>query len=114
MPEKTVFARIIDREIPADIVYEDEDCLAFRDIAPQAPTHVVLIPKEPIPTLDDFVESDRALAGSLLLAAGKVAQTLGIDGGYRVVINCGPAAGQEVMHVHLHILAGRSFGWPPG
>ncbi len=114
MPEKTVFARIIDREIPAEIVYEDDYCLAFRDIAPQAPIHVVLIPKKEVPTLDDLTESDHALAGHLVLAIGKVAERLGVQGGYRVVLNCGAAAGQEVMHVHFHILAGRPFGWPPG
>ncbi len=114
MAEKTVFKRIIDGEIPADVVYEDDHCLAFRDIKPRAPTHVVLIPKAEIPTLDDFTASDHALAGHLLLAVGKVAEKLGIQGGYRVVVNCGAAAGQEVMHVHFHILAGRPLGWPPG
>ena len=114
MPEKTVFKRIIDGEIPADVVYEDEHCLAFRDINPRAPTHIVLIPKAEIPSLDDFTPSDHALAGHLLLAIGKVAKALGIQGGYRVVVNCGAGAGQEVMHMHFHILAGRPLGWPPG
>ncbi len=114
MAEKTIFKRILDGEIPADVVYEDDHCLAFRDINPQAPTHVVLIPKAEIPTLDDFGDGDGATAGNLLLAVGKVADKLGIRGGYRVVVNCGAAAGQEVMHVHFHILAGRPFRWPPG
>ncbi len=115
MTEKTVFKRILDGEIPADVVYEDDHCLAFRDIHPQAPTHVVLIPKKEIPRLDDFSEADQALAGHLLLAAGKVAEALGVQQeGYRVVVNCGVGAGQEVMHVHFHILAGRPFHWPPG
>lgn len=114
MAEKTVFKRIIDGEIPADVVYEDEHCLAFRDLHPQAPIHVVLIPKTEIATLDDFTASDHALAGHLLLALRNVAAELNIQGGYRVVVNCGAGAGQEVMHVHFHILAGRPLGWPPG
>ena len=114
MAEKTVFKRIIDGEIPADIVYEDDHCLAFRDINPRAPTHVLLIPKAEIPTLDDLTEADHAVAGHLLLAVGKVAKTLGIEGAYRLVANCGTEVGQEVMHVHFHILAGRRLGWPPG
>jgi len=114
MAKKTVFKRILDGELPADTVYEDEHCLAFRDINPQAPTHIVLIPKTEIPTLDHFAPSTHALAGHLLLAVGKVAESLNIQGKYRLVVNCGAAAGQEVMHVHFHILAGRPFGWPPG
>jgi len=114
MAEKTVFKKIIDREIPAKIVYEDDFCMAFEDIAPQAPVHVVVIPKKEVVSLDDLAEEDRDLAGHLLLAIGKVAAQLGLADGYRVVTNCGRQAGQEVMHLHLHVLAGRKFGWPPG
>jgi histidine triad (HIT) family protein len=114
MAEKTVFKKIIDREIAAKIVYEDELCLAFEDIAPQAPVHLVLIPKQEVVSLDDLSEEDRDLAGHLLLAIGRIAAQLGLSAGYRVVTNCGRQAGQEVMHLHLHLLAGRDFGWPPG
>ncbi len=114
MAEKTIFQRIIDRQIPADIVYEDERCLAFRDIHPQAPVHVVVIPKQPIATLDDLTERDEPLVGHLFIAMKTIAQRLGLTGGYRVTVNCGPDAGQEVMHLHFHLLGGRSFGWPPG
>ena len=104
MAEKSIFQKIIDREIPADIVYEDNLCLAFRDINPQAPTHVLLIPKREIPTLDDLDEDDRALAGHLLMVMPQLARQLGLEGGYRVVANCGPEGGQEVDHLHLHLL----------
>ncbi len=114
MAEKTIFEKIIDREIPADIVYEDDLCLAFRDINPQAPTHVLLIPKRAIPTLNDFGPADRDLAGHLLATVPLVAKQLGLTGGYRVAINCGPDGGQEVDHVHLHLLGGRPMKWPPG
>ena len=114
MAEKTLFEKIIDREIPADIVYEDDLCLAFRDIHPQAPTHVLLIPKKAIPTLNDFEHPDRDLAGHLLTTVPRVAEQLGLEGGYRVVVNCGPDGGQEVDHVHLHLLGGRPMKWPPG
>jgi histidine triad (HIT) family protein len=114
MAEKTIFKKIIDREIPAEIVYEDELCLAFRDIAPQAPTHVLLIPKKEIPTLDDLTDEEQPLMGHMVLAATKLAKQLGVDGGYRLVVNCGPEAGQEVYHIHIHLLAGRKMTWPPG
>lgn len=114
MSESTVFKKIIDREIPANIVYEDDLCLAFRDINPQAPTHVIVIPKKEIPTVDDIAEADEALIGHLLVAIRKIAQQLGLAGGYRVVANCGPDAGQEVMHLHFHLLGGRKLTWPPG
>jgi histidine triad (HIT) family protein len=114
MAEKTIFKRIIDREIPADIVYEDDRCLAFRDIHPQAPTHVLVIPKKEIPTLDDIAEGDAALLGHLLLTTRQIAAKLALDQGYRVVINCGADAGQAVWHLHLHLLGGRPLGWPPG
>jgi histidine triad (HIT) family protein len=114
MAEKTIFKKIIDREIPADIVYEDDLCIAFRDINPHAPTHLIVIPKQEIPTLNHVTERDEGVIGHLFVAMGKIAQEMGLDGGYRVVANCGSDAGQEVMHVHFHMLAGRKFGWPPG
>ncbi len=115
MSEKTIFKKIIDGEIPADVVYEDDLCLAFRDVSPQAPTHVLLIPKQEVVNVAGLGESDRELAGHLLLTAGKVARELGIESsGYRVVANCGKDGGQSVDHLHLHILAGRPLMWPPG
>ncbi|MCW5604459.1 MAG: histidine triad nucleotide-binding protein [Burkholderiales bacterium] len=110
----TLFSKIIAREIPADIVYEDERCLAFRDINPQAPTHVLLIPKQEIPRLADAADGDEALLGHLMLAAGKVARQLGVGDAFRLVVNNGADAGQTVFHLHLHILAGRPLRWPPG
>ena len=110
----TLFDKIIKREIPADIVYEDEHCLAFRDINPQAPTHVLLIPKKEIPRLVDATHEDAALLGHLMLAAGKVAQLLGVGDAFRLVANNGAAAGQSVFHLHFHILGGRKLTWPPG
>ncbi len=110
----TLFSKIISREIPADIVYEDERCLAFRDINPQAPVHVLLIPKQEIPQLVDAGAGDQALLGHLLLAAGKVARQLGVGDAFRLVVNNGADAGQTVFHLHLHILAGRPLHWPPG
>jgi histidine triad (HIT) family protein len=114
MAEKTVFGRIIDREIPATIVYEDDLCLAFEDIKPQAPTHLVVIPKKQIGSVDDLAEEDGALIGHLFVTMRKIAAQRGLTGGYRVVTNCGRDAGQEVMHLHFHLLAGRKLGWPPG
>lgn len=111
---KTIFKRILDKEIPADIVYEDDRCLAFRDIKPQAPTHVLIIPKNEIVSLADVRESDAPLLGYLLLVAQKLASKLGLANGYRVVINCGRDGGQTVDHLHLHLLGGRSMKWPPG
>ncbi len=110
----TLFQKIIDREIPADIVYEDEDCLAFRDINPQAPVHVLVIPRKPIARLCDADEQDTTLLGRLMLAAGKVAAQEGYAEAYRVVVNNGAEAGQSVFHLHLHVLAGRPLEWPPG
>lgn len=110
----TLFSKIIAREIPADIVYEDHLCLAFRDINPQAPTHVLVIPKKEIPRLADAQEEDQALLGHLLLAAGKIARQLGVEDAFRLAVNNGAQAGQSVFHLHLHLLAGRPFRWPPG
>lgn len=114
MAEKTVFKRIIDREIPADIVYEDEFCLAFRDIHPAAPVHLIVVPKKEIRSAGEVAGEDAGLVGHLFAAMAKIAAQLGLTKGYRVVTNSGPDAGQEVMHLHFHMLAGRPFGWPPG
>jgi histidine triad (HIT) family protein len=110
----TKLSKIIARENPADIVYEDELCLAFRDINPQAPTHVLIIPKKEIPRLSDAKPEDQALLGHLMLVAGQVAKQLGVGEAFRVVLNNGAEAGQSVFHVHLHVLGGRGFRWPPG
>lgn len=115
MSEDTIFGKIIRREIPADIVYEDDLCLAFRDIAPQAPTHVLVIPKKPIPKLSDATAEDKELLGHLLMTVKTVAEQLELsEDGYRIVINTGANGGQTVFHLHLHILGGRSLSWPPG
>lgn len=114
MSSKTIFARIIDREVPADILYEDDLCLAFRDVAPQAPTHVLVVPKKPVASLADLADEDAALAGHLVLVLRKLARELGLSGGYRIVANCGPDGGQSVDHLHFHVLGGRQLGWPPG
>ena len=112
---ETVFGKILSGELPADIVYEDEHCLAFRDIHPQAPVHVLVIPRKPLRNLDDAGDADRDLLGHLLLAAARIARQEGIDAdGYRVVTNIGPEGGQTVDHLHLHVLGGRPMGWPPG
>ena len=110
----TVFKKIIDREIEADIVYEDELCLAFRDVQPQAPVHVLVIPKKEIRSIADLSDEDQSLAGHLLLVVGKLAAELGLDGGFRVVANTGIDGGQTVDHLHLHLLGGRPHQWPPG
>jgi histidine triad (HIT) family protein len=110
-----LFLKIINREIPADIVYETEHVLAFRDINPQAPTHVLIIPKEHIRTINDIEPGHTELIGKLFLAAAELAAREGIsDDGYRVVMNCNKAGGQAVYHIHLHLLGGRQMGWPPG
>ena len=114
MAEKTVFKRIIDREIPARIVYEDDLCMAFHDIAPQAPTHVVVIPKIEIPSLANATADDAALLGHLVVVVRNLAEQLQLGDGYRVVVNCGPHAGQSVDHLHFHLLGGRAMSWPPG
>lgn len=111
---ETLFTKIINREISADIVYEDEKCLAFRDINPQAPVHILVIPKNIIPKLHDATEQDGALLGHLLLTASKIAEQAGFAESFRLVVNNGADAGQTVFHLHIHILAGRPFAWPPG
>ena len=111
----TLFGKIIRREIPADIVYEDDDVLAFRDINPQAPVHVLFIPKRAIATLNDAADADGALLGKLVMAAVVYAKKNGLaDNGYRCVMNCNRDGGQTVFHIHLHLLAGRQMTWPPG
>ena len=110
----SIFGKIIRREIPADIVYEDESCLAFRDVNPQAPVHVLVVPKKPITQLAVATEEDESLLGHVLLVANRVAAQLGVGNAYRLVVNNGTGAGQTVFHMHVHILAGRSFTWPPG
>jgi len=110
----TIFSKIIRREIPADIIYEDDLCLAFRDITPQAPVHILVIPKKPIPQIELAESEDHALLGHLLLTVKRVAAQVGLTNGYRVVINNGVDGGQTVNHLHLHILGGRQLGWPPG
>ena len=111
---ETIFSKIIRREIPAEIVYEDDLAIAFKDVSPQAPQHILLIPKEPITQLADAESKDRDLLGHLLLTAKRVASQAGLHNGYRVVINSGPDGGQTVYHLHLHILGGRQMQWPPG
>ena len=110
----TIFQRIIDKEIPAKIVFEDELCLAFHDVAPQAPTHVLVIPKKPLTNLAAAQAEDQALLGHLLIVAKEVAEQLGLSNGYRTVINCGKDGGQSVDHLHVHLLGGRALHWPPG
>jgi histidine triad (HIT) family protein len=114
MSGKTIFKRIIDKEIPARIVFEDDQCLAFHDISAQAPTHVLIIPKQEIASLNELKAAEQALIGHLLLVAKQLAGELGLSEGYRVVVNCGPHGGQSVDHLHLHLLGGRQMGWPPG
>ncbi len=110
----TLFGKIIRREIPADIVYEDDHVLAFRDVHPQAPVHVLFVPKKPIATLNDLQPEDAELAGRLLLAAAAYARKEGFsENGYRTVINCNRDGGQTIFHLHVHLLAGRSMPWPP-
>ena len=109
----TIFAKIINREIPADIIHEDDQALAFRDINPQAPTHFLVIPKKPIPKLSDASAEDQALLGHLLLVAKQVAEEQGLTD-FRLNINNGAGASQTVFHLHVHVLGGRAFSWPPG
>lgn len=112
--QDTIFGKIIRREIPADIVYEDDLALAFRDVNPQAPVHILVIPKKPIRALSDAQTDDTELLGHLLQTVKKVAESEKLTNGYRVVINTGNDGGQTVFHMHLHILGGRPLGWPPG
>ena len=109
-----IFLKIINKEIPAKVVYEDDRCLAFHDVGPKAPVHVLIIPKKVIPTHDAITEADAPLIGHLHVVAAKLAAQLGLTDGYRLVINCKEHAGQTVPHLHMHLLGGRPFTWPPG
>lgn len=111
---ETLFTKIINREIPSDIVYEDSQVVAFRDIDPKAPTHILIVPRKPVPTIDDLEAEDEQLVGHMVLIAKKLAADEGLSEGYRVVMNCNEAGGQAVYHLHLHLLGGRSMKWPPG
>ena len=110
----TLFERILAGEIPAEIAYQDDLAFVIHDINPQAPVHVLVIPKKPVARLNEAVEEDRALLGHLLLVAGRMAVQLGLSGGYRVIINNGPDGGESVPHMHVHVLGGRQMAWPPG
>ncbi len=113
--KETIFDKIIRKEIPANIVFEDEEILAFKDINPQAPIHILIIPKKKIPTINDIELDDIELIGKLIYRAKLIADEIGIaNDGYRLIFNCNENGGQEVYHIHLHLLAGRSMKWPPG
>lgn len=115
MSAKTLFEKICDREIPAEIVYEDDQCVAFRDISPQAPIHILIIPRKPIARVALASAEDQALLGHLLMVASRVARSEGVaDAGFRLVINNGPDGGEAVPHLHVHLLGGRQMAWPPG
>ncbi len=111
---KTLFQKIADKEIPAKLLHEDAVCVAFHDIAPQAPTHVLIVPRKPIPRVAEAAAEDQATLGHLLLVAGQLARQLGLAKGFRVVINNGPDGGETVPHLHVHLLGGRALDWPPG
>jgi histidine triad (HIT) family protein len=114
MMTDNIFLKIIEGKIKADVVHEDDQCLAFRDINPQAPVHVLIVPRKVIPTHADLTDADKELLGHLHLVAAKLATQLGLADGYRLVLNCKERAGQTVPHLHLHLLGGRAFHWPPG
>jgi histidine triad (HIT) family protein len=114
MSEKTIFKKIIDGEIPADIIYSDEHCLAFRDVNPQAPTHVLVIPKKEIASVDAIEDEDQRLLGHMWKVIRDLARDLKLGDGYRVVVNCGKQGGQSVDHLHFHLLGDRDLLWPPG
>jgi len=115
MSDNCLFCRILNGDIPADVIYEADAAIAFRDINPQAPTHVLIIPRKHISTINDLDENDRETVGELFLAAREIASREGLsEPGYRVVMNCNEGAGQSVFHIHLHLLGGRGLGWPPG
>lgn len=115
MSEKTLFQKICDREIPADLVHEDEMCVAFRDISPQAPVHVLIVPRKPIARIGEAAAEDAGILGHLFLTAGRVARDLGVvESGFRLVVNHGRDGGESVPHLHIHLLAGRALDWPPG
>ncbi|KAJ8007432.1 hypothetical protein DPEC_G00117440 [Dallia pectoralis] len=110
----TIFGKIIRKEIPANIFYEDDQCIAFHDVAPQAPTHFLVVPKRQIVQLSKADDSDAALLGHLVIVAKKCAEQVGLSKGYRLIVNEGPDGGQSVYHIHIHVIGGRQLGWPPG
>lgn len=110
----TIFGKIARKEIPCEFIYEDDQCVAFNDLSPQAPVHFLVIPKKPISRLSEAEDADEQLLGHLVLAAKKVAKQQGLNDGYRLVINDGPMGGQSVYHIHVHVMSGRQMGWPPG
>jgi histidine triad (HIT) family protein len=112
--DQCIFCKIVAGEIPSKKVHEDDDVFAFHDLNPQAPVHVLVVPRKHIASLNDASEEDRALLGRILLSVRELAERLGVASGYRVVNNCGASAGQSVFHVHFHLLGGRAMGWPPG
>ncbi|MEM0967612.1 MAG: histidine triad nucleotide-binding protein [Verrucomicrobiota bacterium] len=114
MSEKTLFQKIIQGEIPGDFLYEDDECVVLRDIDPQAPTHLLVIPRQVIPRVGEASEADQALLGHLLLVAGKMGREMELADGFRVVINHGKHGGESVPHLHVHLLGGRQMSWPPG
>ena len=114
MAEKTIFKKIIDKEVPANIIHEDDICIAFHDVAPQAPTHVLVIPKKEIANINALSDDDLPLVGHIYGVARDLANQLGLASGYRVVVNCGADGGQTVDHLHFHLLGGRPMTWPPG
>lgn len=111
---KTIFQKIADKEIPAKLIHEDEFCVAFHDISPQAPTHVLVVPRRHLARLTETSAADQALLGHLLLTAAKLARDLNLAKGFRIVVNNGPDGGESVPHLHVHLLGGRALGWPPG
>ncbi len=111
---KTLFQKIADKEIPAKLIHEDAVCVAFHDISPQAPVHVLIVPRKPIPRLAEVTVEDQQILGHLLLVAGQLSRELGLAKGFRIVINNGPDGGETVPHLHVHLLGGRALGWPPG
>ena len=111
----TIFKIIIDKEIPSDIIFEDDSVIAFSDINPVAPVHILIIPKKEIPTINDISQNDKEIIGELFIAAKKIAKKFKVNKtGYRIIFNCNEDAGQTVYHIHMHLLAGRKLGWPPG
>lgn len=114
MPQKTIFQKIIDRELPATVRYEDERCIVIEDISPQAPVHLLVIPKKPIPRLAQLEAQDAELMGYLFTVIQRLSISLGLEEGFRIVINNGPKAGETVPHLHIHLLGGRVLDWPPG
>nr|XP_046146558.1 histidine triad nucleotide-binding protein 1 [Oncorhynchus gorbuscha] len=110
----TIFGKIIRKEIPAKILFEDDQCIAFHDVTPQAPTHFLVVPRKPIVQLSKAEDSDAALLGHMVIVAKKCAEQIGLPKGYRLILNDGPDGGQSVYHIHIHVMGGRQLGWPPG